>query len=875
MQDNIIVFPEPPPSDKVQLVTHALPVSLTSLIGREHEVQALHALLLRPDVHLLTLTGTAGVGKTRLALEVARELLHDFADGVHVVSLAPFSDPAFVIPAIAHRLGLTESGSQPLLDLLKTSQHDKHRLLLLDNFEHVITAATLLAELLEACPDVKLLVTSREVLHVRAEHEFTVLPLALPDSKHLPDARSLVHVPAVHLFIQRAQAIRSDFQLTTNNAAAIAEICIRLDGLPLAIELAAARIKLLPPQALLARLGQRLQMLTSGARDAPARHQTLRNTIKWSYDLLSMKEQRLFRRLAVFVGGCTLEAIEAICATFGDEAEPVLDAVASLIDKSMLQQTGQEDGEPRLMMLETIREYGWEALVTSGEVEVIQHAHAAYYLTLAEKAEPKLTSAEKRRWLEHLQREHENLRAALAWLGGRKEWEAALRLGSTLWRFWLMCGYYSEGRAELARALAAGKGRIATSVRAKALYAAGALANVQADFEQAEALCGESLALFRTQGDLRGCATSLTMLGHSAWQRSDYAAARTLLEEAVTLCREVNDRVEITLALINLATVFLLQGEYDRVRTLVEEAVVLSRERGDTWDLAHALRILGLAMSSQGDLTQAHALLEESLALARQEGYKGILASSLFASAQVALLQGDVALARSLLDESLALFKELGDQQNVAQSLFGLGWISFVQGDYATARALLEESLALFKAVGNKWFIAICMVGFGALATAQGEWTWAARLSGAAEVLCQAINGILPPAWRAVQESTLAAARAQLKEEAFTAACAEGRTMTPEQALAPQGLMTMPTTAPVGPSSVPPTRKVPAYRAGLTAREVEVLRLVAQGMTNEQMAKKLVISPRTVNTHLTSIFSKIGVSTRSAATRYAIDHHLI
>ncbi len=286
MQDNIIVFPEPPAGDTARLVTHALPVSLTSLIGREHEMKAIHTLLLRPDVRLLTLTGTAGVGKTRLALEVARELVHDFADGVHVVSLAPISDPAFVIPTIAHSMGLAESGSQPLLELLKISQHDKHRLLLLDNFEHVIEASPLLAELLEACPALKLLVTSREVLRLRAEYQFTVLPLTLPDLTHISDEQSLAHVPAVKLFVQRAQAIRSDFQVTTDNAITIAEICLRLDGLPLAIELASARIKLLPPQALLARLDRRLHTLTGGVRDLPERQQTLRNTIQWSYDLL-------------------------------------------------------------------------------------------------------------------------------------------------------------------------------------------------------------------------------------------------------------------------------------------------------------------------------------------------------------------------------------------------------------------------------------------------------------------------------------------------------------------------------------------------------------------------------------------------------------
>src|SRR6266571_1677786 len=376
MQDNIIVFPEPPPGDTAQLVTHTLPVSLTLLIGREQEVKAIHALLLRPDVRLLTLTGTAGVGKTRLALEVARGLAHDFADGVHVVSLAPISDPAFVIATIAHSVGLPESGSQPLLELLKISQRDKQRLLLLDNFEHVITAATLLVELLEACPDVNILVTSREVLRLRAEHQFTVPPLALPDPRHLLDDRTLAHVPAVQLFLQRAQAIRSDFQVTKNNAATIAEICLRLDGLPLAIELAAAGVKVLSLQVLLTRLEHRLQILTGGARDLPQRQQMLRNTIQWSYDLLSEEEQRLFRRLAVFVGGCTLEAVEALCYALGSGVTSVLEGVASLFDKSLLQQMEQLHGEPLLMMLETIREYGLEALEVNEEMEVTRQAYA-------------------------------------------------------------------------------------------------------------------------------------------------------------------------------------------------------------------------------------------------------------------------------------------------------------------------------------------------------------------------------------------------------------------------------------------------------------------------------------------------------------------
>src|SRR6266567_2721745 len=415
MQDNIIVFPEPPAGDTARLVTHALPVSLTSLIGREHEMKAIHTLLLRPDVRLLTLTGTAGVGKTRLALEVARLLVHNFADGVHVVTLAPISDPTLVIPTIAHSMGLTESGLLPLLDLLKTSQREKQQLLLLDNFEQVITAATLLVELLEACPDVKILVTSREVLRLRAEHQFTVPPLALPDPRHLLDDRTLAHVPAVQLFLRRAQAITSDFQLTTDNATTIAEICLRLDGLPLAIELAAARVKALSLQALLTRLERRLQILTGGMRDLPERQQTLRNTIQWSYDLLSGEEQRLFRRLAVFVGGCTLEAVEALCHALGSGVTSVLEGVASLFDKSLLQQMEQLHGEPLLMMLETIREYGLEALEVNEEMEVTRQAYADYYLALAEKAELELGGPQQVMWLERLDREHDNLRAALRW----------------------------------------------------------------------------------------------------------------------------------------------------------------------------------------------------------------------------------------------------------------------------------------------------------------------------------------------------------------------------------------------------------------------------------------------------------------------------
>ncbi len=867
-----------PPHKILNNYLNNLPIQPTPLIGREQQVADVGQLMRREDIRLVTLTGPGGVGKTRLALQVGAELADRFADGVFFVNLAPVSDPDLVAPTIAQMLDIQEVAGQPPLERLKEYLQQKRILLLLDNFEQVVSAAMQVANLLAACQGLKVLVTSRAVLHVRAEHEYAVPPLALPDPTHVPDLAELPHYAAVALFLERAQATQSDFQLTAANAQAIAELCVHLDGLPLAIELAAARIKLLPPQALLARLSQRLTVLTSGARDVPERQQTLRNTIGWSYQLLDAVEQRLFRCLAVFMGGCTLEAAEAVCGAGGEAAGlvgPVLDGVASLIDKSLLQQTERDGGEPRLAMLETIRDYAWEVLATSGELEATQRAHAAYYLVLAEEAESGLTSAGKRRWLERLQQEHENLRAALAWLVQHNEQEAALRLGGSLWRFWWMRGHLSEGRAQLARALAGSEEIVATSVRAKALCAAGALAGVQGDVEQAEALCEESLALFKALGDRRGSATSLSMLGYIALQRSDYTAASSLLGEALTLCREVDDKDGTAWVLINLALVFLFQGEYEQARTLAEEAAVLSRESGDSWSIANSLWIQAQVLSFQGDLARAHKLLEESLALSRQESYRGGIASSLFVSGQVAMQQGDIETARALLEESLALFKALGDRQNVAQSLGILAWVSFVQGDYARARDLLEESLTEARAVGSKWYIAVCLVGLGAVVAAQGEAVWAARLLGAARALGDPIHGTLPPFMHDMQEHTITEALARLGEEDFAVALAEGFMMTPEQVLDAKGLVTTPAKAPAGPSPVPHARKDPTYPDGLTAREVEVLQLVAQGLTDAQIAKELRIEPSTVNSHLKSIYSKIRVSSRSAATRYAIDHELL
>jgi predicted ATPase/serine/threonine protein kinase/DNA-binding CsgD family transcriptional regulator len=869
-----------PPLKTLDTYPNNLPVQLTPFIGRERELADVLQLLRRDDVRLLTLTGPGGAGKTRLGLQVAAELSDFFIDGVFFVNLAPISDHTLVVSTLAETLGIQERADPFLLKRLKDILSQRQILLLLDNFEQVVDASAQVVDLLTACPMLKILVTSREVLHVQAEHEFPVPPLELPDPKRLPDLAMLSHNAAIALFLQRAQAVKPDFQLTNANARAMVEICVRLDGLPLAIELAAARMKLLPPQALLARLDQRLAVLTGASRDLPARQQTLRNTIAWSYNLLDAAEQRLFRRLSVFVDGCTLEAIDAVCAALegNSEGAQALDGIASLVDKSLLQQTEQEGVEPRFVMLETIREYGLERLTVNRELQTTRQAHAEYYLALAEEAEPQLWGPRQVWWLQRLEQEHGNLRAALGWFLERvdamQNIEKSLRLSASLRSFWMVRGYYSEGRNFLDQALARSEG-VEKAVRAKGFWAAATMASFEHDYDLSEALSKESLTLYRELEDKRGIAYALYYLGGASAGKGDLAAARQLFEEALTLRREGDNKHDIAWSLNALASVVNEQGEYDRGGAMLEESLTLFRELGNIRGIALSLLDLAWVLFlSQIDSARIPSLLEEGDALRRELDDKPSIADSLILSGELALSRGDASMAHSLAEESVMLIREIGDRLHTSRSLAFLAKVIAFQGDQTAARVMYEESLALAEAGNSKRHMILGLEGLAGVLASQGDLVWAARLWGSAEALRDALGMPIAPVYHAEYERSIDAARSKLGDKIFANAWVEGRTMTPEQALVGQSSVIPLQPHSAKQSSTSPAKPSPAYPDGLTTREVEVLRLLAQGLTDAQIAEQLVISPRTVNNHLTSIYQKIQVSSRSAATRYAIDHQL-
>lgn len=767
----------PPLKTVGRRLLNALPVSPTPFIGREKEISTLCALLLGVDVRLLTLTGTAGVGKTRLSIEVAGKLHAHFPDGISFLDLAQVRDVAGLIAALAQVLYLQDKEASSLLEYIKVVLREKHILFVLDNFEQILDGSITLSHLLASCPGIKFLVTSRSMLHIQAEHVFDVQPLPLPASRVYSDLPALLKNAAVALFVQRAQAVKADFELTTINASAITDICRRLDGIPLAIELAAARCRYLSPQVLLSQLKQGLSTLSQRTRDIPERQQTLHNAIAWSYELLTTEEQQVFRRLAVCGNGCLREAAWWVCTAASSLTRQIEDVLEMLVDKSLLHQREQAEGEKRFGLLQILREYGLEQLTLTGELAATRSAHAAYYLSWAQNAETLLRGASQVRWLDRQEQEYENLRIALEWMleqanNDENAGKQALHLCVVLGSFWEVRGHFREGAAFLERALAVSESAPA-SLRAEGLHLAGFLALIMDDTQRAETLLRQSQMLFRESGDKAGMANILRLQGNLARAKNNYRLSRRLLEEALTAYQETRNERGAVRTRHDLAAIAIVQCNYTVARVLLEENIALYKEWGEPHHAASSLYHLAcLLFLSRSDIQQAQSLAWTSLESFKEAGNMRLAAYTMSLLAQIYLTQEDVVIAHAQIQEALHIFREQGDRFGMALALMVTGKV--VAGEPLKAWACYRECLVLARAIDALELTASCLEEAGILAVERGDAKTAAMLWGKAALIRVDLIAPMPPVERISYEKAVASAREQLGDEPFLVAWREG-----------------------------------------------------------------------------------------------------
>jgi non-specific serine/threonine protein kinase len=885
-------------------VRSGLPAQATRFIGRERQIDEIAGLL--ETANLVTLTGPGGAGKTRLALEVGRRGGSVYPHGVHFVELAALTNASLVPHTIATALGVREAAGRTIRESLLGALRDRAMLVILDNCEHLVSAcAHLVHEWLGACPSVRVLATSREPLSIPGEAAYIVPPLSLPPDGTQADPDALRRSEAGRLFEDRAARASHGFAVTPANARAVAQICRRLDGAPLAIELAAARIRALSADQIASRLDDRFNLLAAPSRAGHPRHHTLRAAIDWSYELLDPADRTLLARVSVFAGGFMLDAAEAVCADDTLPKTAILDGLARLIDKSLVA-ADTHGGAARYRLQDSVRHYARERLLESGEQSSLLARHRDWCLTLAELAEPQLQGPAQSEWLARLTVEHDNLREALAFALEGGSGDAAVRLAAALWWFWHVRGYLSEGRAWLSRALAAeNPASGGTPARARALYGQGFLAWRQGLYDDAAALGKASLALAHARGDALGIASASSLLEHVARSRGDYAQAVSLPEQSVALFRGMGDMWGVATSLVALGNAARLAADYSRARGALEESLGLFRQLGDASGLAAALHFLGLVARDQRDWARAETAAVESLQVSREQGDASREAFSLHLLGLVARDQCDYARAQQFFEQSLELFRGMGDAWGVTTVLVSLGTVALRSGDADRASALLGESLTIRRDLGDRAGIAECLQGLADVAAVRGDVRNAARWTAAADALRDAL-GTPPPGERPDRgaDRTIEMVRRRLGKRAFEAERASGRDMTMQQAVeealaavAATGAIPSITTGTAKAASAAseplpstPSRYVSPPANGeagaavdrslggpggvLTGREREVVALIAEGRSNKEIAAALVVTLGTAANHVQHILNKLGLHSRSQIAAWAVQHRV-